>query len=55
VLVKKIISVLLLVALLFGGLISGGCARRSALDKKTRWYKRHHKEGGRIPCPTHDC
>ena len=47
---KKIISLLLLLAL-FGGLLAeSGCARRSSLQKKTKMYKRK-SAGGNVPCP----
>jgi hypothetical protein len=48
VLVKKNVS-LLLVLLLLGGLFSSGCARRTAQQKKTSWYKKH--SGKSVPCP----
>ena len=44
---KKIITFALLAPLL---LASGGCAQRSAMQKKTSWYK-HHKSGKHVPCP----
>ena len=49
---KNLALVLLLLPLL---LADGCCARRTAQEKKTRWYKQHTKPGGRIPCPTHNC
>jgi len=51
--VKK--NLVLLVVLLPLLLANGGCARRTAVEKKTRWYRHHTKPGGRIPCPTHNC
>lgn len=49
---KSLILVLLALPLL---LADSGCARRTAQERKTKWYKHHTKPGGRIPCPTHDC
>ena len=49
---KNLLLLLLALPLL---LAETGCARRTAQEKKTRWYKHHTKPGGRIPCPTHNC
>lgn len=46
--VKKNLSLLLLVLPLL--LAEGGCARRTAQQKKTSWYK-HHSGGKSVPCP----
>jgi hypothetical protein len=53
--VRKFALFLLIILVSLGSLATTSCARRTTLQKKTRWYKSHHKEGGRIPCPTHDC
>ncbi|GAA4362621.1 hypothetical protein GCM10023185_30720 [Hymenobacter saemangeumensis] len=47
---KKIISALLLLSLLFSLLAVEGCAQRSSLQKKTKMYKRR-SAGGNVPCP----
>lgn len=54
---RKSLSVLVLFSLLLGagGSALSGCATRTAQERKTQRYKRQHKPGGRIPCPTHDC
>lgn len=48
---RKPVSFLLVLTLLgLGGELLGGCATRTAQQKKTSWYKRH--SGGRtVPCP----
>lgn len=44
------IFVLRLFSLLLILLLVGGCATRTAQQKKTSWYKRH--SGGKtVPCP----
>jgi hypothetical protein len=46
--VKKNLVLWLLVLPLL--LAEGGCARRTAQQKKTSWYK-HHSGGKSVPCP----
>ena len=46
--VKKNLALLLLVLPLL--LAESGCARRTAQQKKTSWYK-HHSGGKSVPCP----
>lgn len=53
---KRNLTLLLLSALLgFGDAALSSCAPRTAQQKKTQRYKRKHKPGGAIPCPTKDC
>ncbi len=54
---KKTLSLLLLSTMLLGvgEAALSGCATRTAQQKKTQRYKRKHKPGGAIPCPTKDC
>lgn len=44
------VSVVLLLAVIFGAVASSGCARRSSLQKKTKMYKRRAAHGN-VPCP----
>ena len=39
----------LVVLLTLGGSLLGGCARRTAQQKKTSWYKHHSRS--KEPCP----
>ena len=43
-----LLSLVLLLAV--GGSLLGGCAGRTAQQKKTSWYK-HHSGGKAVPCP----
>lgn len=43
-----LLTLTLLLAL--GGSLLSGCARRTAQQKKTGWYK-HHRGGRSVPCP----
>ncbi|MBO0357560.1 hypothetical protein J0X19_06350 [Hymenobacter sp. BT186] len=52
---KKITTLLLTALFLSSGLVATSCASRTPQQKKTRSFKRHHKPGDRMPCPTHDC
>lgn len=55
---KKSLSILLLSALLLGlgsAPVLSGCAARTKQEKKTSRYKRKHRPGKAIPCPTKDC
>ncbi len=55
---KKSLSFVLLSALLLGlgtAPALSGCAARTKQEKKTSRYKRKHKPGKAIPCPTKDC
>ncbi|WP_188563395.1 hypothetical protein [Hymenobacter frigidus] len=49
---RKSLSWLLTLALLLtlGGSLLSGCARRTAQQKKTSWYK-NHSGGKSVPCP----
>jgi len=53
--VKKIVTLLMAALFLGSGLAATGCTARTPQQKKTRSFKRNHKPGDRMPCPTHDC